>query len=288
MSGLVLSLFPGIGLLDMAFEAEGFCCVRGPDVIWGGDVREFHPPPGVFRLVIGGPPCQSFSALANLVRAKGLEPKFGNLIPEFSRVVEATRPEAFVMENVPKAPDPEPAGYTVTSFLLDNCWLGEVQMRKRRIWFGWREEYGPAPNLRRWIPGVALKAMESTQAVAADCRAVPVRHGGSGKVKVTADGGHDGHSDQLGAYKRAKQAPVTGRHEGAVGAVGKDYSPPRRTLGEMLELQGFPADMLDECPLTMQGKRKAVGNGVPLPMGRAVARAVLAALAPRPQPEANR
>lgn len=30
---LVLSLFPGIGLLDMAFEAEGYCVVRGPDKI---------------------------------------------------------------------------------------------------------------------------------------------------------------------------------------------------------------------------------------------------------------
>ncbi len=29
---LVLSLFPGIGLLDMAFEAEGFCVVRAPGV----------------------------------------------------------------------------------------------------------------------------------------------------------------------------------------------------------------------------------------------------------------
>jgi len=28
---LVLSLFPGIGLLDRAFEEEGFCIVRGPD-----------------------------------------------------------------------------------------------------------------------------------------------------------------------------------------------------------------------------------------------------------------
>lgn len=31
MSGLVLSLFPGIGLLDMAFEEEGFCVVRDPE-----------------------------------------------------------------------------------------------------------------------------------------------------------------------------------------------------------------------------------------------------------------
>ena len=34
---LVLSLFPGIGLLDSAFEEEGFIVVRGPDLIWGGE-----------------------------------------------------------------------------------------------------------------------------------------------------------------------------------------------------------------------------------------------------------
>ena len=41
-------LFPGIGLLDMAFEKEGFCVVRGPDLLWGGDIRSFHPPAGKF------------------------------------------------------------------------------------------------------------------------------------------------------------------------------------------------------------------------------------------------
>ncbi|MDO8673082.1 MAG: hypothetical protein Q7O66_16865 [Dehalococcoidia bacterium] len=41
--GLVLSCFPGIGLLDMAFEREGYCVVRGPDVIFGSlhDIRAF-------------------------------------------------------------------------------------------------------------------------------------------------------------------------------------------------------------------------------------------------------
>lgn len=40
---LVLSLFSGVGLLDRAFEEEWFTIVRGPDVLWGGDVRSFHP-----------------------------------------------------------------------------------------------------------------------------------------------------------------------------------------------------------------------------------------------------
>ena len=48
MGSLVLALFPGIGLLDRVFEGEGFCVVRGPDVLWGGDIRRFHPSAGVF------------------------------------------------------------------------------------------------------------------------------------------------------------------------------------------------------------------------------------------------
>lgn len=44
-----------------------------------------------------------------------------------------------------------------------------------------------------------------------------------------------------------------------------------RTLADMLELQGFDAHLLDSQPFTVQAAKKMVGNGVPLPMGRAVA-----------------
>ena len=41
----VLSLFPGIDVLGLGFEQEGFIVVRGPDPLWGSlhDVRRFHP-----------------------------------------------------------------------------------------------------------------------------------------------------------------------------------------------------------------------------------------------------
>ena len=55
----------------MAFEEEGFCVVRGPDLLWGGDIRRFHPPAGRFDGVIGGPPCQAFSRLRHLVEHNG-------------------------------------------------------------------------------------------------------------------------------------------------------------------------------------------------------------------------
>ncbi len=59
----VLSLFPGIGLLDRAFEEIGFAVVRGPDLLWGDDITDFHPQPSCYAGIIGGPPCQAFRVL---------------------------------------------------------------------------------------------------------------------------------------------------------------------------------------------------------------------------------
>ena len=64
-----------------------------------------------------------------------------------------------------------------------------------------------------------------------------------------------------------------------VGSPTKDYSP-RYTLEEMLELQGLPADFFKHSPFTVSGKRKLVGNGVPMAMGRAIATAILRAVEP--------
>lgn len=290
---LVLSLFPGGGFLDYAFEREGFTVVRGPDVIWGGDIRRFHPPDGRFDGIIGGDPCQSHSALANLVRAKGLEPSFPDMTPEYKRVVEEAQPAWFLRENVPQAPDIKPDGYDVRTFLLCNSTLdsgdgtGNEQMRKRRWWFGVRD--GACPELRAHIDFALFELPElqpfvsggtGTDNTAFRRRQQAVAGGGAGqRRKQTAVGGHDGTADAINGYRKARrQAPVTGRHEGAVGAPGVDYSPPRRDLTEMLRLQGYPADYFgDHSPFTVEGMRKMVGNGVPRWMGQALARAVLAA-----------
>ena len=240
---LVLSLFPGIGMLDHGFELEGFTVVRGPDVIWGGDIRTFHPPPGRFDGIIGGDPCQSHSSLANLVRAKGLEPSFPDMTPEYLRVVEEAQPAWFLRENVPQAPDMKPAGYDVRSFMLCNSTLdsgdgtGNEQMRRRRFWFGVRD--GECPELRQWIDFALFELPD----------------------KVTAVGGHDGTCDSINGYRKARDNQT-------------DYSPPRRDLAEMCRLQGLPPDWLDHQPWTMSAKRKMIGNGVAIPTARALARAI--------------
>lgn len=264
----MLSIFPGGGLLDRAFELEGFCVVRGPDVIWGGDIRTFHPPAGRFDGIIGGDPCQSHSSLANLVRAQGLEPSFPDMTPDYQRVVEEARPAWFLRENTPQAPNIKPDGYDVRSFLLDHSHLdagdgtGPEQMRRRRFWFGTRDR--PCPELRAYIDfalfvlpdrvGVdcghgAIPGQRDrlrTQVVTANARSVAVALGGSGKAKATAVGGHL-----------------------------------RLSLEELLRLQGFQADYFgDHGAFRMDAMRKMVGNGVPLGMGRALAKAIRKAINP--------
>lgn len=158
MSGLVLSLFPGIGLLDMAFEEEGFCVVRGPDLLWGGDIRKFHPPAGKFDGVIGGPPCQTHSSMSHLCLIGNGVPgghRYGDMIPEFARVVSEARVEWFLMENVKNAPTPQIGDYRLNVILLNNRWLGEDQNRLRKFCFGSRSGGRSWLSMRCSIPRIS-------------------------------------------------------------------------------------------------------------------------------------
>ena len=130
---LTLSLFPGIDLLGRGFEAEGYCIVRGPDLIWGGDIRAFHVPAGRFDGVIGGPPCPDFSGLNRNPGPYGLE-----MLAEFERVVLEAEPDWWLLENVPRVPDVLIAGYTVQRFDLDARECGVAQSRPRHFQFGSR------------------------------------------------------------------------------------------------------------------------------------------------------
>jgi DNA (cytosine-5)-methyltransferase 1 len=212
---LVLSVFPGIDLLGRAFEQAGFCVVRGPDRLWGGEIQAFHPPAGIFDGLIGGPPCTGESTLAHLNGTPGY-----TLVDEFFRVVEEAQPAWWVMEAV----KPHDRGYY---FALSPRWLGEDQSRRR--WFHSNLQ------LNAWID-VAL--FEST------------------------------------VFKHA----VLAGHGGAQGKVTQRMA--KYPFPEACRLQGLPPDF-DLPGFTREAKYKAVGNGVPLSMGRAIARAVQRALAER-------
>jgi DNA (cytosine-5)-methyltransferase 1 len=207
----------------MAFEEEGFCIVRGPDLLWGGRIERFHPPAGRFDGVIGGPPCQAFSVMQGAIPQRPTE----NLIPEYERCVSDAAPKWFIMENVMGAPLPAVDGYTVQSVRLNNRWLGEEQNRLRRFSFG-------GLDLR---PHLQLAALDN-----------PV-------WEYAVVGGNGG--------------PDHGR---------KTWGQGSQAVPHMLRLQGLRGDFFTGSPFTVHAQRRMLGNGVPLPMGRAIAKAVKKAL----------
>jgi DNA (cytosine-5)-methyltransferase 1 len=249
MSGeLILSLFPGIGLLDQAFEAEGFCVVRGPDLLWGGDIKLFHPPAGKFDGIVGGPPCQAFSSMVYLIRAGGGEPSHGNLIPEFERVVTEAEPRWFVMENVITAPLPAVPGYQVDPSILNNRWLGGDQNRFHRFAFGFR---GEARRL-----DFETEALESPR----------------WEPRVLASGGRG-----LWAVYRSREDRKNGKKKNPRGNAHTLGRATLRYFEYAKKLQGLPAEW-DLPGFLVEEKVRALGNAVPLPMGRALAKAVRQAL----------
>lgn len=256
MTQLVLSLFPGMGLLDMAFEEAGFCVVRGPDLLWGGDVHSFHPPVGRFDGVIGGPPCQAFSQLRHMVLHNGhtLAP---NLIPQFERIVSESRPSWFLMENVPDAPMPSVERYAVTEQIVRDVWCGGETNRQRRFSFG-RNTILVEHYSRFQIETVALHTPTPLPAVVCDAREVPVQIGGNGYRKATASGGRTSSLNRGGPMPHDK---------------GRALS-----VEEMAVRQGlcptFVERIQDHGAFTAQAIKKGIGNGVPLAMGRSVAAAV--------------
>lgn len=118
---------------------------RWPDVPRVGDATEFDwgSLRGRVDLVVGGPPCQSFSVAG---RRLGLSDPRGNLALHYLRAVGAIQPRWFVIENVPgllSANDGtdfatlieavEDLGYACAWRILDARYFGLPQ-RHRRVW----------------------------------------------------------------------------------------------------------------------------------------------------------
>lgn len=165
----VVSLFAGAGGLDLGFKNAGF------DIVWANefdkDIWETYeknnPNTKLDRRsitevpssdipecdgIIGGPPCQSWSAAGN---KKGFEDKKGRgkLFFEFIRVLEDKRPKFFLAENVAGmlAKRHEHSldfikelfrktGYNLHFKLLNASDYGVPQDRKRVIFIGIRKD----------------------------------------------------------------------------------------------------------------------------------------------------
>ncbi len=174
-----LSLFSGAGGLDLGFEQAGFeilacveiektyCQTLEKNIASGAhfskqtqlfniDIREFDPKPfrsSGIRCIIGGPPCQTFSAAGRRSGGViGTEDDRGQLYNAYCRILDALKPEVFVFENVYGLPGANGGGpwqeiisafrshgYTLRAEVVDAADYGVPQHRERLIMVGFRK-----------------------------------------------------------------------------------------------------------------------------------------------------
>ncbi|MGX4657083.1 DNA cytosine methyltransferase [Micromonospora sp. SCSIO 07396] len=172
-----LSLFSGIGGLDLGLDRAGWHCAgqveldpfcrsvltrHWPEVPKHDDVRTAvdwwttRPRPPV-RLVAGGFPCQPFST-AGLRRGTG-DPRWG--WPWFRNVVRAVRPDYVLVENVAALlddadafgwmlGDPAEDGFDADWTVLSACAVGAPHTRERLFVLAHANRLDGTPGLGTW------------------------------------------------------------------------------------------------------------------------------------------
>jgi DNA (cytosine-5)-methyltransferase 1 len=326
-----LSLFSGGGGLDIGFHDAGFKIKEMVEIeekyvktllhnnknwfddskINCVDIREYKPENLKVDFIIGGPPCQTFSAAGR--RAKGVmgidDPR-GNLFKEYVRLLQTLKPKGFLFENVYAligAQKGKPwklilegfdsVGYKVHYKVLDAADYGVPQHRERIIIVGIRKDLNKSfkfpyplcgPDSTEEEPHYSAK--EAIGGVRLDEKIKPV----NGKYGHLLDGIPPGlnysfYTDKMGhpnpvfgwrskfsdfLYKADPNKPVR-----AIKAQGGQYTGPFSWenrffhLSELKRLQTFPDNY------EIVGSRNVVveqiGNSVPPQFARILALSVL-------------
>lgn len=298
----VVSFFAGAGGLDIGFERAGFDIVHATDIdpmccetleanrrqvmsrgmqVAQGDIREIDVKslPTNIDLVIGGPPCQTFSASGRRAGgAPGRLDERGTLFEAYCRHISVIKPKAFLFENVRGILGTnggrdwkaiveafQKIGYRVSYRILDALDYGAPQQRERLFMVGHRLDrdflfpepvYGAdSPGHKPHITaGEALEELEDDE----DKEPLFLRNGkyahllplvppGGNYLHFTAKRGYPDpifayrsrFSDFL--YKANPDAPI----KTLIARPGK-YTGPfhwdnrRFTVKEYMRLQGFP------------------------------------------------
>ena len=158
----VVDLFCGCGGLSLGFEKAGFDVVAAYDN-WDAALHVYnanfnHPAKSLDladvetcveeissfspNMIIGGPPCQDFSSAGKRDEDNGR----GDLTVHYAEIISKVKPSVFVMENVDRILKTnklieakrlfKEAGYGLSYRVLDACYCGVPQRRKRFFMIG--------------------------------------------------------------------------------------------------------------------------------------------------------
>lgn len=328
----IISLFSGAGGLDIGFHDAGFEVLQaveleknysdimklnsGDGLYFGDklevlnlDVNEYSPPLDCeIDWIIGGPPCQTFSAAGRRANGVlGLTDPRGILFERYVEIVKAVRPKGFLYENVyglvgAEGGEPwrlikqgfEEAGYKIFHRILDAADYGAPQHRERLIMVGLRNgefkfprpTHGPdsLDNAPHFCAGEALAGQPNQTWDGKEFggqwgHLLPDIPPGLNYSFYCAKLGHPNpifawrskFSDFL--YKADPEKPVR-----TIKAQGGKYTGPLHwanrhfTDTELKMLQSFPENfLLGDSERT---NRAVIGNSVPPALARALAHAV--------------
>lgn len=326
-----LSLFSGAGGLDIGFHDAGFEIVESVEIeakfcetlkrnsgsglyfentkVNNLDIRKYHPSFNHVDFIIGGPPCQTFSAAGR--RANGVlgtTDARGVLFREYARLLHELDPLGFLFENVygiVGAQGGEPwreilqyfsdAGYQLHYRILDAADYGAPQHRERLIIVGLksgdylfpRPVFGPdsSDNAPFYSAAQAIK----TAPLSAD-GIPPVIGGRYGDLipEIPPGLNYSYYTEKMGnpkaifawrskfsdfMYKADPDTPVR-----TVKAQGGQYTGPFHwdnrhfSVGEFKRLQTFP-DSYDIAG-GRQAQIQQIGNSVPPQLARMLALSV--------------
>ena len=164
-----VDLFSGCGGLTLGLKLGGFKVIGAVDIdplsvetyqanhdevtVWEVDIRDLDPDeikstlnldPGELDLLAGCPPCQGFSTMRTLNGSLRVDDPRNDLLLEVLRYVDALRPKAVMIENVPGLANDESfkvfrgrmykAGYWGDHDVLNAAEYGVPQRRKRLIY----------------------------------------------------------------------------------------------------------------------------------------------------------
>ena len=287
--------------------------VRDATALTGADLLALARVDGRLDLLAGGPPCQGFSKQK---RGAHLGDKRNALVLEFLRLVQETRPRAFLLENVAMLASVRGShlverfsaleGYELTGHFYLAADYGLAQTRERFVLVGVDPSAGgrfdvPAPSHAVWptVRDVIGDLPEPPE----DYREHPA-HANHQAARVTRpnvvrfshvpEGGgwrdipydlrldchkvvdvtKGGWPDVYGRLRWDGQCPtITGGFDsftrGRFGHPGADRP---LTPREAARLQGFPDDFVFTG--SRYDVRHQIGNAVPVPLARAIGRAI--------------
>ncbi len=326
-----LSLFSGGGGLDIAFHDAGFeivnmveieakyiktlehnslpgkwlegckaCCI---------DIREYIPDSDIkVDFIIGGPPCQSFSAAGRRAAGvSGTNDARGTLFQEYVRILKILQPKGFLFENVYGITGANKGqawqeiqtafrtvGYKIYFRVLDAADYGVPQHRERLFIVGLREGEYLFPYPTHGVDSLNQQPYYSAEEAVKDANILNVEVGIGGRfghlLEFIPPGlNYSFYTKEMGypnpifswrskfsdfLYKADPKTPVR-----TIKAQGGQYTGPfswenrKFTISELKRLQTIPDDY--ELVGNQQICIEQIGNSVPPQLGRILALSIL-------------